>query len=487
MALISSIKSIFNKAIEKLNSLTVGYSPNTRVTDEGFWSSLVQPSGPNDREWHTVAKDLKDAIDAWRENFLVRQLVRLQTAYVVGDDGITVSSKRPTIRKFIEDFWNFKPETLDGRLLPPNDIGARLPNWNDELQRSGEVFVKLYTNPLTGMSQVRDVPASVIYHVECDSQDYEKEYYYWEKNPDDPINPIKWPSPLKADPKEPMMLHFSINKPVGATRGESDVIVILPWTLRYTAWLKDRIRFNAIRNQMAIAELQTTGDVKKRQQDFVNSQAIGNGSVFVTKKNEEELKMHSTNIQAQDAEADGRAIRLAIVSGADVPLHFLGEGDTANRATAIRMDDPTHRFYRQRQNSLIDIAMKLCEHAYRRKVALELATMPLNKDLKLFATCQDVSREDNKFLAEAANLAYTVLSGMKSQGWVDDETSIRLIFKFLGEEIDEKDIQKWVEMIDENPSQEDNNNNQDDNSQNNEDGLNVYRNGNHKTIYALTN
>jgi hypothetical protein len=433
--------------VNKLGSLIVGYSPDIRVTDEGFWSSLVQPAGPQDRRWAVVEKDLKDAIEAWRENFLVRQLVRLQSAYVVGDDGIQVSSKRPQVQKFIEQFWDFKPETDDGRLLPANDISQRIIRWNDELQRSGEIFVILYTNPLTGMSQVREKPACVIYNIETDPDDYEKELYYWEKNSDDPLNPIKWSSSLIAEVDEPVMLHYSINKPVGATRGESDVIVILPWALRYTEWLKDRIRFNRIRNRLAIAELSTSGDVKKRQQDFMANDAVGSGNIFVTKMNEESLKMHSANIQAQDAEADGRAQRLAIVSGMNVPLHFLGEGDGANRATAIRMDDPTHRWYRQRQNSLKQIASDLCNQAYRRKVDLNLATMPMNRDLKILADCQDVSREDNKFLAEAANLAADVMTKMKTQGWVDDETSIRLIFKFLGENIEESAIKELLEEM----------------------------------------
>jgi hypothetical protein len=41
------------------------------------------------------------------------------------------------------------------------------------------------------------------------------------------------------------MLHYAVNRPVGAVRGESDLAPILPWLRRYNRWLEDRVRLNA--------------------------------------------------------------------------------------------------------------------------------------------------------------------------------------------------------------------------------------------------
>ena len=41
------------------------------------------------------------------------------------------------------------------------------------------------------------------------------------------------------------MLHYAVNRPVGALRGESDLAPILPWLKRYSRWLEDRVRLNA--------------------------------------------------------------------------------------------------------------------------------------------------------------------------------------------------------------------------------------------------
>ena len=55
--------------------------PSTRVTDDGsMWDILLSGGGPADRPWHDVAQDLDDALEAWRKNFLIRQIVRLTTA-----------------------------------------------------------------------------------------------------------------------------------------------------------------------------------------------------------------------------------------------------------------------------------------------------------------------------------------------------------------------------------------------------------------------
>ena len=45
-----------------------------------------------------------------------------------------------------------------------------------------------------------------------------------------------------------VMLHYAINRPVGAIRGESDLAPVLRWLSRYTAWLEDRARLNRYRN-----------------------------------------------------------------------------------------------------------------------------------------------------------------------------------------------------------------------------------------------
>ena len=415
--------------IARLASLVTGYAPDRRVTDDGNWDLIAGGGGPSDRNWQDIQDDLRDTLEAWRKNFLIRQIVRLCSAYVIGD-GIKITSKRRNVQKFIDEFYDHRQ----------NKISRRLLAWCDELTRSGEIFIALFTNPVDGMSYVRAVPAASIRKVECDPEDYEREIAYHETVPGQ-IEPKIWKSKLTAGPKEAALLHYTINKPVGATRGESDLTPVLPWAKRYGEWLKDRVRFNRLRNELAAVELRTKGNVEMRKKQILKDPPL-NGSITVTQMDEEELIYHAAQSEGGDAEPDGRAQRLAIATGANIPLHFLAEGDTANRATAVEMGDPTHRFYRSRQNDIVDLLTDLCEQAYLRKVAAGLARLPANGDLKFGAELPDISRADNNALATAAATIVGAFAVMKAQGWITDEIAIRLAFKFCGEILEEEVIQK---------------------------------------------
>ena len=49
----------------------------------------------------------------------------------------------------------------------------------------------------------------------------------------------------------------------------------------------------------------------------------------------------------------GLVLRLAIATGAHLGLHYLGEGERTNYATAKEMGEPTARFFSDRQEQLI--------------------------------------------------------------------------------------------------------------------------------------
>src|SRR5690606_18724788 len=100
-------------------------------------------------------------------NPLARRLVGLITSYTVGN-GITLHSDKRDAQRFITDFWQH------------NHMELRVDEWCDELSRSGELFPVLFTNPISGMTTVRTVPACLIRAVDFDAEDYERERGYQE-------------------------------------------------------------------------------------------------------------------------------------------------------------------------------------------------------------------------------------------------------------------------------------------------------------------
>jgi hypothetical protein len=105
------------------------------------------------------------------------------------------------------------------------------------------------------------------------------------------------------------------------------------------------------------------------------------------------------------------------------------------------MDDRTYRHYRMRQGDFAAILVDLCEQAFRRRAAV-LGQVNVPVDMGIVAECPDVSREDNKVLAESAKLVVEAFAIMKTNGWIDDETAIRLSFRFAGEILPEEKIKE---------------------------------------------
>ena len=102
-----------------------------------------------DRSWGEQMQSLADALEAWRSNPLARRLISLITAYTIGD-GIRLTSSYRPLARFIRELYAH----------PLNNLELELPEWSDELSRSGELFLTLHTNPVHGMSYVRAIPAS---------------------------------------------------------------------------------------------------------------------------------------------------------------------------------------------------------------------------------------------------------------------------------------------------------------------------------------
>ncbi len=424
---------------------------SVRVDDSPGWDSLTQ-RGPADRPWSERQKDLTDTLDAWRKSFLIHRIVTLTRSYVVGS-GIEIGSEIPEIDQFIRKFWDHRQNHLNTRLGP----------MCDELTRSGELFPTLHTNKADGMSYVRFVPASHIREIKTAENDYEIELEYGELQTT--TAELKWwigpghPRALKThyNKFEPLMLHWSVNQVIGATRGEGDLGPILPWARRYSEWLRDRVRLNRQRTRQGLLDIKIADDgmVKDKRDQLRKTSPIEAG-IYVHGPGEE-VTMHSLNIRADDAEPDGKVLRLAIATGANAALHYMGEGESVNYATAKEMGEPTTLFYSERQRQLTGFLCDLVTTAYTRyaiinKLSLPNGTSNSLSPLQLTVATSEVARADNLALAQAASQIVTAFATMANLGWIDDQTAIRLSFKFAGEVISEEEIAEIIDRRGDVPS-----------------------------------
>ncbi|HUV95818.1 MAG TPA: hypothetical protein VMX14_13465 [Anaerolineae bacterium] len=434
-------RRLFGDIIDKAVTAAV----TARVDDSRGWQQIGGDIGATDRPWGERFEDLTDVLEAWQKNFLVRRLVTLTRSYVVGR-GITVSSAIGEVNQFAQAFWNH----------PKNQITRRLGPLCDELTRAGEVFPVLFTNHADGMSYARFPAVAVqVREIHTDPDDYETELEYGQTQ--GTTIDLKWwmgPGHKKAFGRlrgapgghlDPLMLHWAVNRPLGAIRGEGDLGPVLPWAKRYSEWLRDRVRLNRYRTRHGVMDIELSDDslVQEKRAQLATSNPLEHG-IYVHGAGEK-VDLKALEIGASEAADDGLALRLAIAAGANVALHYLGEGGSVNYATAKEMGEPTALFYTQRQGDLCHYLTDLVATAYKRAAALGHATMPADGNLQLSAATFEVARADNLQLAQAALSIVQALQIAYDQGWVDSETAIQLAFKFAGETLTPDQIKKILQ------------------------------------------
>ena len=63
------------------------------------------------------------------------------------------------------------------------------------------------------------------------------------------------------------MLHYATNRPLGALLGESDLTTMIPWLLRYSRMLEDRVRLHwAVRAFLWLVTVPSNKIDAKREQ-----------------------------------------------------------------------------------------------------------------------------------------------------------------------------------------------------------------------------
>ncbi|MEW5870725.1 MAG: hypothetical protein AB1894_15740 [Chloroflexota bacterium] len=416
---------------------------SARVDDSPGWGNLS--TRPHDYDTAKVQELYADALEAWRKNPLAWRIIAITTNYTVGDH-LSISSPNRMLNKFIKNFWSH----------PKNRMELRLESMSDELARAGDLFIALFRNPGDGMSYIRLVTKDRIVRIECAPNDWETELYFYEQLETGETR--RWLSPAATDGlDEPaVMLHYAINRPAGALLGESDLTTMLPWLLRYSRMLEDRVRLNwAVR---AFLWLVTVPASKVREkQEFYRTQPEA-GSIVV-KDESEKWEVMTPELRASDASADLKAVRQMVDAGSGYPPHWRGEPENANLATAEAMQEPTERHLIRRQKYFCFMLQDILYQAYQRAAQVSLTRPLANTDYDQLFTIEapDVSRRDNEALASSSqaitsafmNLVNTILpkADQASVPPLLIKRIIQLAFQHAGAPITEDELQQIINNL----------------------------------------
>lgn len=404
--------------------LAAGYTAeqlgvSVRIDDSPGWTNFY--GLPNDRALAEMQELYADALKAWRMNPIAKRITDIITDYTIGK-GITPAADFQPLNDFAQAFWNH----------PQNHMADRLVPISEELSRAGDVFPVLFRNPHDGMSYVRFVIKSQIYEVITAANDWETELSYTQIPANTHLTPITWHNPAHPDApnQTAVMLHFHINRPLGATLGESDLATMIPWLLKYSRMLDDRVRLHAAARTFLWDVEVPDAQVAAKQAQYADMPE--SGSVIVRSPGEKWAAI-TPNLRGADATHDMEALRQMIQAGSGFPAHWMGDSGNANLATATAMQAPAERHLARRQRELAAMLETTITAAYTRQpnAAPIPATGPQWK-----TAVPDIGKDDNLPLAQAASALTTSLSQLVMET-PSSPTLLRAylenIFKFMGE------------------------------------------------------
>jgi len=216
-------------------------------------------------------------------------------------------------------------------------MDLRLEAMSDELSRSGDLFVLLFRNDQDGMSYIRFVTKDRITRIDTAENDWENEQIYYEQQ--DTGEPKAWYSPTHPSaPEQPaIMLHYAVNCPLGALLGESDLTTMIPWLLRYSRMLEDRVRLhwavklNSVQPPSLWLVTVPSNKVIEKSEQYRTPPPSGS---IIVKDESEQWDVVTPTLRGADASHDLKAVRGMIDAGSGFPPHWRGESGEANLATA---------------------------------------------------------------------------------------------------------------------------------------------------------
>lgn len=436
---------IMNLPAEISKSFSMKFAVTPNLATDDHWQTI---SGRrHDRTWSEIQEQYADALTAWRKNPMAWRIISTTVNFVIGE-GITFSSPFPALNDFIQRFWLHRKNIMD----------QRLHTMCEELSRSGDLFVLLFRNSVDGMSYIRFVTKDQIQKIETAANDWETELVFWEVAQPGETSPRRWLSPNhpEAFAADAVMLHYAVNRPMGALMGESDLTTIIPWLLRYSRMLEDRVRLHWAAR--AFLYLVTVPPNKVDAKSAQYAAAPESGSIVV-KDESETWETLTPSLRGADASYDMKAVRMLIDAGSGLPPHWRGEGGDVNVATAEAMQGPPERFLMKRQQYFVYLLEDILTWAFHRAVEIGAETDIGETDYNKIYTVEkaDVSLRDNSLLAKAASelaISFATLQNtLQGRSTTLQRMFTDFVFKFFGETIDYETLEKIMSEVASNPIQ----------------------------------
>lgn len=296
---------------------------------------------------------------------LIRRAVRLKTYYVFGQ-GVTITARVEKVQTLIQAL--IADEGNQAVLFSNEAHGAR----EREVELEGNVFLTLFTAPVTGRVQVRRIPPNEITDIVTSPDDIIERRYYRREWTQQVFNELsgtwlpggqvayypdfRFQPPLAQRAKEIAGRPVHWDSPVMHIRtdslGESpwgfpEVYGALDWARAYKEFLQDWASIAKALSRFAWKSRTRQGNQAKIRQQ-IDDNRTGGGNGFRPAAGATWVNDGATDLEpipktgaVIDAES-GRPLAMMVGTALDLPYTLLmGDADLGNLATAKTLDRPT--------------------------------------------------------------------------------------------------------------------------------------------------
>ena len=359
---------------------------------------------------------LLEITNLYRSSPIARRVIEISTEFIIGD-GFVFNSPSRRAERFLKEFWGD----------PLNDLDAQLPEWAAEALRTGDLFI-LFSVDAAGMSYVRAVPAEQISEIVTAPNDYRQELAYQRST----LEEGSWPAYQPGTEQRAFILHFPLNRMVGATFGESDLLPIRYWIRLYQEFLENRARLNHFR-QIFTYVLQRNFASQAEKEVYLRSFAASlprkSGGILALDR-DETLGVVAPQLASSEAEVDGLTLKRMIALGAGLPMHYLAEPESSTRSTAEASGRPAFKRFKARQQFLRHALGSVLRTALEVRGSLD-SSFPARAPIEI--NVPDVTERDNASLAAAVQHITQAFVPLYNAKKISARELIRLVYKFLAE------------------------------------------------------
>jgi hypothetical protein len=378
-----------------------------------------------------------------------KRIVEILTDYTLGK-GVRVTAKDPRVQQVIDDFWNDEV----------NDMDANIESWSDEKTIFGELCIPVAVNPVSGrvrLGYIDPMNIDTIQFAEMATADgtasinlpyavrLRREIGEVLQKPMLLVRRIDDPNDENYGRLNGECFYFTLNKVKSASRGFSELFALADWVDLFDQMIfdfGDKVRFL---NSFVWHYVMTGAGSKEvaEYKDKLTKDPPRQGGVVVTNERVE-IKAQTPDFKGADMAQGAAMVKKYGLGGAGIPPVLMGDGDDANRASALEMNAPFTKKIQKRQNLLSRCIKAVLNFVL--DCAQRAGVLPQGIDLSYTIEFPEIAVKDLEKGAQTLTGGATALQVGQQEGWVTGQTAARAFHTLLSEiGVDIEDSQEEYE------------------------------------------